>query len=282
MNVRILRTFSYWGIATCLFLFMVDLSTQHLFFRERVKPTSFSACVQHLTQVVNESGTFVAYGLYSGVEGASEAASELLPYLIETSSDIAETIGTAIVHPIDSFKLCYEKVSRVATKIIQYLASLDWETLQRYYRTAKSHYLHYRELPAAERGAVAGHLIGYHLMDFYGGTIAIKTMFHIKHYKYVNKLIQKKGLPALMQMGPTERVKGFAIAVNQATRRERYMYQLKHSLGESYNTRPYGPAEYDGMRLLLECSPLRAMGTVLTAGTLTGRTALAKSSLLEG
>lgn len=268
MNVRTLRTFSYWGLAMCLLLFMGDLSTQQFSLsRENAKATSFSACVNHLVHTVSDSGTFVVHSLFAGVTGGHEAAAELIPYLIETTADIAEATRDAIVHPIDTFHLYYEKVTLLATNIIHYLASLNWETVQRYYQTIRGQYVHYCALPAAERGAMIGHLIGYHVMDFYGGTIAIKTLFHIKHYSCVNQLIQKRGLPALLQMGPTERVKGFALAVNQATRRERYMYQLKHSLSEPYNTRSYGPSECDGMRLLLDCSPLRAVGTVLTGGT---------------
>lgn len=270
MNVRILRTFSYWGLAICLLLFMGDLSTQQFSLnKEKAKVASFSACVNHFVHTVTDSGTFVVHSLYAGVLGGYEASSELLPYLIETSVDITKTIGRTVIHPIEMAQLCYEKTTVIATNVISYLASLNWEILKQYYQTMKAQYIDYCELPASERGAVVGNLIGYHVMDFYAGTIAIKTLFHVKHYKCVNQLIQKRGLPALLQMGPTERVKGFAIAVNQATRRERYMYQLRHSLSEPYNTtRSYGPAEYDGMRLLLDCSPLRAVGTVLTGSAL--------------
>lgn len=264
MNGRILRTFSYWCSAACLFLFTGDLATQRdSLQKELATDLSFSSRATHVAHAFGQSGLFVAHSLYAGAAGASEAAVELIPYLVETSSDVAEIVCNAVVHPIDAYEKCREKILTVATKVASYFAALDWETLHYYYRSIQSHYTRYCELPAAERGEKIGYLVGYHVMDFYGGSLLIKTFFHVKSYSCVKQLIHRKGLPTLLQIRPSERVKGFAIAVNQATRRERYVYELKHSLAEPRNTRSYGPTDYDGMRLLLDCSPLRAVGTAL-------------------
>lgn len=261
MDVRILRTFSYWCSATCILLFAGDLSTQQFAVnKEMAADVSFSSRANHFVHSLGQSGVFVAHSVHAGVSGAYESAGELLPYLIDTTVDVTKIVCRSIAHPVQAFETCREKVTEMAVRVADYFATLDWKTIVGYYRTVQLHYAQYCELPAAERGEKFGHLIGYHLMDFYGGTLAIKTFFHVKNYSYVQQLISRKSLPSLLQMGPAERVKGFAIAVNHATRRERYMYDLRRSLGEPRNTRPYGTPDYDGMRLLLDCSPLRAVG----------------------
>lgn len=266
MNVRMLRAFFYWCSAACLLLFAGDLSTQHVSLNRNVPAdTSLSSRFAYLAQSVGQSSVFVAHAIHSGVGGASEAALELLPYLVDTSIDIANIVCNSIAHPITAFEKAREKVTSLALQVTDFFVSLDWETLQRYQRIMQNYYIHYCELPAAERGECFGSLVGYHVMDFYGGSIAIKTAYHMKNYSYVKQVIQRKGIASFAHIKPAERVKGFAIAVNQATRRERYMYELKHSLSEPH-TRSYAPSDYDAMRLLLECSPLRAVGTTYTSG----------------
>ena len=262
MYVRIVRTFSYWCFVVCLFLFIGDLSTQLFSPRQEARETtetSLTSRACRFARSIEQSGHFVVHCISASVQGASESAVQLLPCLIETSYDVAQLGCTAIAHPIQTFETCREHIVTFAQKTYDFLLTLDLATLQRYYHTAQIHYIHYCQLPAVERGEYMGHLVGYHVMDFYGGSLAIKTLFHLQHYKCIKQLTDRKGVASLFQMKPTERVKGFAIAVNQATRRERYLYQLKYSLSEPHtpNTRSYGPTDYDGMRLLLECSPLR-------------------------
>lgn len=269
MNVRMLRAFAYWCSATCLLLFAVDLSTQQVAANKNVSAeTSLSSRFNFLAHSVGQSSVFVAHALHAGAIGGTEAVSELIPYLIDTSVDVTRIVCTAIAHPIDTFEKCRDYITNLAVKITDYFATLDWETIKRYQRIVSAHYVRYCNLPAEERGEIFGSLVGYHVMDFYGGTIAIKTLFHVKNYACVSQLIQRKSVSSFMQMQPTERVKGFAVAVNQATRRERYMYDLKHSLSEphtrSYALTNYDISNYDAMRILLECSSLRAVGVTYT------------------
>lgn len=266
MDVRMLRAFSYWCSAACLLLFAGDLSTQHVSLNRNVRAeSSLSARFAYLAHSVGQSSIFVAHAVRSGVIGASEAAPQLLPYLINTSIDFMRLFGNAILYPIDTFEKCREKITGLALKVTDFFVTLDWETIEHYQRIVQNYYIHYCELPAAERGECFGYLVGYHAMDFFGGSIAIKVCYHIKNYSCVRQLIQRKGISSLIHMKPAERMKGFAIAVNQATRRERCMYDLKHSLSEPH-TRSYVLSNYDAMRLLLDCSPLRAVGATYTSG----------------
>lgn len=261
MNVRILRTFSYWCSATCILLFAGDLSTQQLAVnKEMAADVSFSSRANHFAYSLGQSSVFVAHSVAAGVSGAYESAGELLPYLVDTTIDVTKIVCRSIAHPVEAYETCCEKITEMAAKVADFFATLDWKKIVGYYRLVELHYTEYCALSPAERGEKFGHLIGYHLMDFYGGTLAIKACLHVKKHAYVQQLISRKAIPSVWQIGPAERVKGFAIAVNHATRRERYMYDLRRSLAEPRNTRSYGTPDYDGMRLLLDCSPLRAVG----------------------